>query len=302
MLRPPGLPVGIIWVPMTNKRAARIFRLIKETAAIPVCFVTAGVRAVLQPRIFDDVETVCLFIGHNRSGHSLVGSLLDAHPSMVVAHELDLLRHVRLGFRKRQLFHLIVRTSKAFNDRGRRWSGYAAVVPDQWQGKWRELRIVGDKKGGGTCRELRNHPGLFDELQRRVEHPVRWIHVIRNPFDNISTIYRHRIVDAESLASVIDRYFRNCETVRLTRERVASGDMLDLWHEDLIADPAGELRRICEFLGQNAFDDYLDACTGIVFDTPHRSRHEVDWDPASIARVEQKMAEYPTLSRYGFET
>ena len=38
------------------------------------------------------VEAFCIFIGYPRSGHSLLGSLLDAHPEMVIAHELDVLR------------------------------------------------------------------------------------------------------------------------------------------------------------------------------------------------------------------
>ena len=38
-------------------------------------------------RVFDDVEAFCVFIGYTRSGHSLVGSILDAHDEAVIAHE-----------------------------------------------------------------------------------------------------------------------------------------------------------------------------------------------------------------------
>ena len=43
----------------------------------------------------DEVERVCLFIGHPRSGHSLVGAMLDAHPDLCIAHELDMLAFLR---------------------------------------------------------------------------------------------------------------------------------------------------------------------------------------------------------------
>ena len=32
-----------------------------------------------------------MFIGYPRSGHSLVGAILDAHPEMIVAHEYNIL-------------------------------------------------------------------------------------------------------------------------------------------------------------------------------------------------------------------
>ena len=57
---------------------------------------------------YQDIEKYCMFIGYPRSGHSLVGSLLDAHPYMLIAHELDALRYIQVGFSKKQLYHLII--------------------------------------------------------------------------------------------------------------------------------------------------------------------------------------------------
>ena len=37
--------------------------------------------------IYDSVKTYVIFVGHSRSGHSIVGSLLDAHPEVLVSHE-----------------------------------------------------------------------------------------------------------------------------------------------------------------------------------------------------------------------
>jgi hypothetical protein len=36
-----------------------------------------------------------LFVGYSRSGHSLVGALLDAHPEIPVAYEANALKLVR---------------------------------------------------------------------------------------------------------------------------------------------------------------------------------------------------------------
>ena len=49
---------------------------------------------------------------------------------------------------------------------------------------------MGDKKGGGTTMELTEKPHKFDileELNEAVGIPLKFLHVIRNPFDVIST-------------------------------------------------------------------------------------------------------------------
>ena len=42
-------------------------------------------------------ERMVMFVGQSRSGHSLVGSLIDAHPEAVVAHEIHALKHLLQG-------------------------------------------------------------------------------------------------------------------------------------------------------------------------------------------------------------
>lgn len=73
------------------------------------------------------IEKYCMFVGYPRSGHSLVGSLLDAHPNIVIAHELDALRYIKEGFNKKQLFYLLLEKSQRFTKAGREWTGYSAT-------------------------------------------------------------------------------------------------------------------------------------------------------------------------------
>ena len=45
-------------------------------------------------RRFDDLQAYCLFVGPRRSGTTLLGQLLNAHPSVVIAHQLYSLEYV----------------------------------------------------------------------------------------------------------------------------------------------------------------------------------------------------------------
>lgn len=278
-------------------------RLWRKSAPIPGQFLGSAMRAILRPHAFDDVETFCLFIGHGRSGHSIIGSLLDAHPCIVIGHELNAARYVRLGFRRRQLFDLLVRNSRAFSARGRTWSGYSAVVPGGWHGHWdQSLRVVGDKKGFSTSSEMQDHPELLETLRERLRVPIRWFHVFRNPFDNVATMYTRRRHRAESLASVAGRYIAHCRTVRDTRARLDPSEMLDLCHEDFVASPTEELVRACAFLTVPAPCEWLDGCASIVFASPRRTRETVEWPPGLIARFREQFWEFPHLQRYDFDT
>ncbi len=50
-------------------------------------------------------------------------------------------------------------------------------------------QVIGDKKGTSTSHVLRNPRNLklLNEIQRSLKTKLKFIHVIRNPFDNIAT-------------------------------------------------------------------------------------------------------------------
>jgi hypothetical protein len=260
-------------------------------------YLTAGVEGLRHSHLFDTVERFCLFIGYPRSGHSLVGSLLDAHPDVVLAHELDALRYVAAGYHRNQLYWMILRRDAEFTRSGRRWTEFDYSVPGQWQGRYERLRIIGDKKGGSTTFTLGQSPELLDRLARVIATEVRLIHVTRNPFDNIATMSRrsHRTLEESR-----DQYFALCETVQHLKMKAAPGSVIDVRHETLIHDPRGILRSLCADLGLPATEEYLDACAAVVAPNPHLSRHEFLWTEELIGSLEKKMAAFSFLDGYSF--
>jgi hypothetical protein len=248
---------------------------------------------------FSDIAAYCMFIGYPRSGHSLVGALLDAHPQMVIAHEADILKYLQVGFGRRQIFALLVGRSRDFVDSGSEWSGYSYKVPNQWNGRFEKLRIIGDKKGGSSTRRLTSHPELLDRLRRTLKVQVKLLHVVRNPYDNIGTICRRR--RDHDLDACIEFYVSLCETNARIRKQVEPGDVVDVRLESVIADPRGSLNGLCRFLGVEAAPDYVDACSSIVFSSPHQSRRDVKWTDAQIDRVKANIDRFGFLHGYRYD-
>jgi Sulfotransferase family len=273
----------------------RVSRPIRERSLMAARVAAAALSAKPDPSTFAGVRCYCMFIGYPRSGHSLVGSIVDAHPDAVIAHELDALRYVQSRFAQRDLLYsMILRRDRAFGDHGRTWTGYDYSVPGQAQGRFDELLVIGDKRGAGSTKRLRVHPELLDRLRRLVAVDVRMVHVIRDPFDTISSMHRR---GDEPLAASIDRFFALCEANAAIRTRDPDA-VFDVRLEGLVADPVGVVRGVSRFLGLDAPRAYLEACAQIVFDAPKRTRSEVDWPSQLVDEVERRMSGYTFLEGY----
>ncbi|MCI0485995.1 MAG: sulfotransferase, partial [Blastocatellia bacterium] len=110
-------------------------------------------------------------------------------------------------------------------------------------------------------------------LKQKVGLSKKFVHVIRNPFDTIATTFhktspKNGESTEEHLSREIRNYFARCSAVRMIEQEFGAGSILHLHHESLIAEPSRELARVCEFLGAEAYPEYLRDCSGILKTTP----------------------------------
>lgn len=267
-------------------------------------YTTSYYQSYGKHALFDEVKTYCLFVGHARSGGSITGALLDAHPNIVLADEMDVLQQVAAGFNRDQIYHLLIARAQRQADKGRTKGGrdgkvYSYLVPGQWQGRFERLQVIGGSKAGISTQRLAQNPELLQQLRATVRGAeVKIIQIIRNPFDTISTM---NIRAGRSLEDGIERYFANCETIAGIQRRAGQAAMLSIQHEQLIEQPHVQLAAMCGFLGVPAPDGYLDACAAILYMSPAKSRHKVAWQPEQIATVERQMERYDFLRGYTYD-
>jgi hypothetical protein len=268
-------------------------------------YCTALVAGWQGRHTFQQVRLFALFIGYPRSGHSMMAALLEAHPHMMFSHEVNALRALNKGFSKTGLYGLILQKAAAFARRGASGLGhevhttYDYAVPNQWQGRYEKVLVVGDKQAPATTAWLAGDSGLLARFSRTLGVPVRLIHMIRNPFGNISGIYRLKVKGGmtPTLQAAIDYYFEMAEGVQQVKKSVGD-DLLDIYLEDLIARPTEILAQACAFLGVAATNDYLDDCASIIFAKPRTTVDDAGWTPAQIRQVQERMARIPFLDRY----
>lgn len=240
-------------------------------------------------------EGCLFFLGYSRSGHSLVGSLLDAHPRIAIAHEQHALKHLAAGASFARIVRALQYNAQIFQRLGRHYTGYDYQVPGQFQGNLWESTFIGDKKGNGTARLLRQRPWIVERLGRALPVPFHFVHVVRNPYDNIAT---KALRTGRSLEEAARLYLANAELVEALKKRFPT-QVVDVHLEDLIARPMPALRELLRHFALHADPSYLEACAAVLFREPSRTRERVQWPRGLILKVERHLARYPFLAPYG---
>jgi hypothetical protein len=224
--------------------------------------------------------------------------MLNAHPDVVIAHELDAVRFVRHRFSRSQIFSLLLERDQTFGSIGRTWSGYQYEIPGQFQGRFERLRVLGDKRARSSVLQLAADPALLERTRKRVRVPLRVLHVTRNPFDNIATEARRHNM---SLAKATRWYEEICVAVEHVRPMLDQSELVDIRYETFVADPAPSLADLCRFIDVDPGSDYLEACAGIVWPSTSRTRDAVDWTDADRQGVERLIDRYEALRGYSFD-
>lgn len=260
--------------------------------------------------MFNNLKYFCLFIGHPRNGSSILGGLLDAHKNIIISHEYDVLNH--LNKNKIELFDEIVKNSQQVVKKGRKQAGYNNVVEDLWQGRFEKLTVIGDKKADWTALTILNNPNKIKNLEDLVEVPIKFIHTIRNPYDNIATILKRKERNKSySLLSGKEKYMEKgvvgfyfnyiLEGVKIARSSTPDENWFELHHDDLISHPKKTLSKLIQFLDEEVDDEYLNKCAKKVFLSPKITRNRINWNEKSLNIIKNKMKNFDFLKRYTFK-
>lgn len=282
-----------------------------------------------------DVESVrafLFFIGCPRSGHSILGSMIDAHPDAIVAHEYNLFTKMERDpvSDRTALYNTLYGNSYKQAVKGWRsgehsfgLKGYDLKLnqTSSWQGRFRTLRVIGDKSGGMTTRVFKKDHQLFSKLYHNLSNlvrvPIKVIHVVRNPYDMIATtlMYRFSEVKRQKANYSEDHPLENEGHVTqamksIYTEAQAVNDMiqelnltvLEIHNVDFISKPKKVIRQVCLFLGLQCTNGYVKICVDNVFRKPSMTRHSLVWSKETREFIDNNILSFPFFERYSFES
>lgn len=151
-------------------------------------------QAVLRDGLDLAVINACvIFLGPSRSGTSVAGAFLDAHPQCCVGHEVGGLVGAGLHKGRVGLLPLVVSSQKIARGRGR-YSGkaqgglYSQALDGQRKPDLSGVRFLGNKNAPNDLLDLGCEPlARLVALEERLEMPVRCVAMVRNPWDVYAT-------------------------------------------------------------------------------------------------------------------
>lgn len=282
----------------------------------------------LSQSVIDGVDKFVFFIGYPRSGHSIIGSFMDSHPNMIIAHEYPLFK-ILSDFKmpKEMIFNSLYRNSYdqlLSGSRGKEnlgKKGYSLTVNKLWQATFKKLKVIGNKHGGTVVQFFRQHPRAFLSilryLKRTIEVPIYVIHVVRNPFDMIATqtLFMKTGIPGVKFLNLfsVENKFNDSELLVSTTtdmlERAAAAakiinildlPILEIHSEDLIQDPVYVLKSICDFVEVECSAYYLNTCKNNTFSSSSKSRNTVVWTQALVDSIHMALKKFTFFHRYSF--
>lgn len=239
------------------------------------------------------------FIGYPRSGSTLTGSLLDAHPNVIIANEYDLTRKFHLAsnqhITRRYLFDQLLNNSVNEATCEQRSPGYKGLfnyhVPNQWQGKFQcFIQVIGDKKGAGNTHGILKTKFMFKDIRELINSQIKFIHVYRNPYDNIATMVlrdknlRHKSRELNFkvyknfslLKKKTKKYLWLVKSIQRIRQRYPN-DVFDVDYLRLVMHPKAVIMELCKFLDLKCSESYLSSCKQKVFAHQTFTRKKIQW-------------------------
>lgn len=279
---------------------------------------------------YDGVKNFVVFVGYSRSGSTIVASMLDAHPNIIVSNENNFMMKWWEGnfdkLNRYTLYSLLCQDSRISSTNGTRSQnrtlrkGYSIGIESLWQGRYANLTIIGNKRAEKLTKLFIENPFKMKEkykhLQASLKVPIIAIHVIRNPFDMVATrmfyahgsAYPHKLLNQNVtklsndtlMKKEMSNLFDLAEMI-MQMEQSFKFNILHIHIEDFVKDANTIIKEMCEYLHVPCADWYVHACAKAVFPKISRTRDLVEWKPDAIHTMKEKIRQFPFFDGYTYK-
>lgn len=251
---------------------------------------------------FESLKSFCILIGYPQNNFLVYGNLLDAHPDIAINHHcscLELFHRYRAS--SKEILSSLLCRSRDYLVNGEK--NYIYKVPGWFQKKCNEKKVesIGDCFAEKNLNFIRTAgTDSLRRIQSTTGVVVRIVHIVRNPFDNITDIAKNKYHG--EIGRAIEEYFELVHTVGTLKVQ-SWCQILDIHHRPFMNDPMVYLMTICEFLGLKVTNYFLESCAKEVFKVPENllTREALPWKKEQIDKVTAFCKKIHFLKDYRYE-
>ncbi len=244
---------------------------------------------------YKEVEKFVLFIGPARTGHSLVSSILDAHPNIAISLKVNpCLRFIDRYTREETFDIIFTYCEYESNTKGKEIGGYSYNIGNSFQGNIENVKIIGDSASTQKNAIAFTNDNLFKKFCDYIGVPIYWFWVVREPFQNIQSGSK---ISGNNIEHVLEMYTKRMHmTHEFYTKRKDSVFVIHL--EELVLNPWHWIVQMISFLDMECTDEYVIACKNFIFDKPHKVFCRDDWTDEQIEKVNKLIETIPELNCY----
>ena len=271
-------------------------------------------KALLDLVSIRHLKTVCLPIGFPYCAGQILACALTANPNIIMCQQKQALKnwsgttvtHGRSYATKKFFFTLLRGRGIRTDRKEEKDNNKFYFIPNQWQGRVRQLSVIGDCSPNTNIKILsRQNCHVLKIFKENIKVPLKFILLVRNPYDIISSTVARRYIRAEQkeiMRIVFNEFIEHCTLGEKLLDKVSHSEVF-IWRlEDHIADPYQKLLELCSFLNVESTQAYLDDCAKIFYKKPNRSRYLIDWSDDHKVQVATAIEQYDFLSGYSWDS
>ena len=239
-----------------------------------------------------------------RSGHTFVASILNAHPNVICSNQQFILPKMDLN---KILKSIVAGTHRT------QWNSNAYVET----GRKQDIYLVGDKTGHRTVEHLLSIPEDLEKFKKIIPWPIKWIHIVRNPYDNLATWTKknhesrkkipqgygygdiERITQEMEFKNVFQKYKALNNKIKELKQ-TENENVLSMNHEKVIRFIDRSLDELCAFLEIEKDDDWRARVIRAKWLKPRITRRNIKWTPDMRAKTAKLIRKYPWFNGYAF--
>jgi len=269
------------------------------------CFRKSTLEKELTMKKFDDLEKMCFFLGCNRSGSSLMRSILTAHKNVLISHEVgrtNIYNKILAGNISRKdalaTFYNDAINSDPVSEKitydktiGRNIIGeYKNYINGQFQGRVTSLKVLGDKSGPWFVDVAYEYADVHKRMEDFFEKKIYYIHTVRNPLDNIYSIY--------SGDRDLRPFFKWNDNTKKTLEFLPPERVMTIDLELIVEKRHWPIKRMFEFLGVEVDIPFVKDCASVVMESlPHKDYADF-FSKDDLLELKKRICEYSWYDKY----
>ena len=238
---------------------------------------------------FSTLRYYVIFMRYKRSGSALLANLIDAHPNAIFVRNEEMYGKFQRFDSPEQLYDHLHANARRYRNKPFSANGYK--YPIEGVGDAVDPLVIGHKSSTRRYLPVAESSEKLAEFQKAVDLPLKFLHLVRSPWDQVNARWQQkefRRIGAP-LGELIEHVAE--QTEGNAKMRAQATDYYQVHYEDLKAHPVATMAAVCRFLGLPVISKHLEACKGLVNQTPEKEA--TTWTKESEAAVTALCDKYP---------